>query len=153
NDQLMDAVRKHPTRFTGMIAVAPQDPAGAAKEIERGTKMGLKGVIINSHTNGEYLSDEKFWDILAAAEANNQPIYLHPNTPPRNMCATFLECSLVRAVYGFGVETVMHALRIMTSCALDRCPKLQIILGHMCEALPFWAYRRDYMHQATSRSN
>lgn len=153
NDQLMDAVRKHPTRFTGMIAIAPQDPAGAAKEIERGTKMGLKGVIVNSHTNGEYLSDEKFWDILAAAEANNQPIYLHPNTPPRNMIEPFLECGLDGAIYGFGVETGMHALRIMTSGALDRFPKLQIILGHMGEALPFWAYRLDYMHQATVRSN
>ena len=36
NDQLAEAVRRHPTRFTGMIAIAPQDPAAAAKEIERG---------------------------------------------------------------------------------------------------------------------
>jgi hypothetical protein len=34
NDQLAEAVRRHPTRFTGMIAIAPQDPASAAKEIE-----------------------------------------------------------------------------------------------------------------------
>ena len=41
NDQLADAVRRHPTRFTGMIAVAPQDPEAAAKEIERGvTQLG-----------------------------------------------------------------------------------------------------------------
>ena len=58
NDQLAEAVRRHPTRFTGMIAVAPQDPAAAAKEIERGvTKLGMNSVIINSHTQGEYLSD------------------------------------------------------------------------------------------------
>ncbi len=153
NDELADAVRRHPTRFSGMVAVAPQDPAHAAQEIERGVQqLGLTGVIINSHTHGEYLSDPKFWEIFEAAEANDTPIYLHPNTPPRNMIEPFLECGLDGAIYGFGVETGMHALRIITAGVFDRFPKLQMILGHMGEALPFWASRLDYMHTATVRS-
>lgn len=153
NDQLSEAVRRHPTRFTGMIAVAPQDPTAAAKEIERGvTKLGMHSVIINSHTQGEYLSDPKFWDIFAAAEAHDVPIYLHPNSLPKNMLAPFQECGLDGAIYGFGVETGLHALRIITSGVFDRFPKLQMIIGHMGEALPFWAYRLDYMHQATVKS-
>lgn len=153
NDELADAVRKHPTRFSGMVAVAPQNPAEAAKEIERGVQqLGLTGVIINSHTQGEYLSDPKFWEIFEAAEANDTPIYLHPNTPPANMIQPFLDCGLDGAIYGFGVETGLHALRIITAGVFDRFPKLQLVLGHMGEALPFWAYRLDYMHQATVRS-
>jgi len=154
NDQLAEAVRRHPTRFTGMIAIAPQDPTAAAKEIERGvTQLGMHSVIINSHTQGEYLSDPKFWDIFAAAEAHGVPIYLHPNSMPRNMIESFQECGLDGAIYGFGVETGLHALRIMTAGVFDRFPKLQIIIGHMGEALPFWAYRLDYMHRATVASN
>jgi 2,3-dihydroxybenzoate decarboxylase len=153
NDELAEAVRRHPTRYSGMIAVAPQRPAEAAKEIERGLQLGLTGVIINSHTQGEYLSDPKFWDIFAAAEAANTPIYLHPNTAPRNMIQPFLECGLDGAIFGFGVETGLHALRIITAGVFDRFPKLQMIIGHMGEALPFWAYRLDYMHEATVRSN
>ena len=154
NDQLAEAVRRHPTRFAGMIAIAPQDPTAAAKEIERGvTQLGMKSVIINSHTQGEYLSDPKFWDIFAAAEAHGVPIYLHPNSMPRNMIQSFQECGLDGAIYGFGVETGLHALRIMTAGVFDRFPKLQIIIGHMGEALPFWAYRLDYMHRATVASN
>ncbi|WP_233828728.1 amidohydrolase family protein [Paraburkholderia sp. ZP32-5] len=150
NDQLSEAVRKHPTRFSGMVAIAPQDPAAAAKEIERGVQeLGLTGIIVNSHTQGEYLSDPKFWEIFEAAQANDTPIYLHPNTPPRNMIGPFLECGLDGAIYGFGVETGMHALRLITAGVFDRFPKLQIILGHMGEALPFWSYRLDYMHRAT----
>jgi len=153
NDQLSDAVRRHPDRFSGMVAVAPQNPREAAKEIERGVqKLGLTGVIINSHTHGEYLSDPKFWEIFEAAEANDTPIYLHPNTPPRNMIEPLRECGLDGAIYGFGVETGMHALRIITAGVFDRFPKLQMIIGHMGEALPFWAYRLDYMHTATVRS-
>lgn len=150
NDQLSEAVRKHPTRLSGMVAIAPQDPAAAAKEIERGIQtLGLTGIIINSHTHGEYLSDPKFWEIFEAAEANDTPIYLHPNTPPRNMIGPFLDCGLDGAIYGFGVETGMHALRMITAGVFDRFPKLQIVLGHMGEALPFWSYRLDYMHRAT----
>jgi len=153
NDELAEGVRRHPDRLVGMIAVAPQDPAEAAKEIQRGVnQLGMNSVVINSHTHGEYLSDQKFWEIFEAAQAHDTPIYLHPNTPPANMIGPFLEAGLDGAVYGFGVETGLHALRIMTSGALDRFPKLQIIIGHMGEALPFWAYRLDYMHAATVKS-
>jgi 2,3-dihydroxybenzoate decarboxylase len=138
NDQLAEAVRRHPSRFTGMIAIAPQDPAAAAKEIERGvSQLGMHSVIINSHTQGEYLSDPKFWDIFAAAEAHGVPIYLHPNSMPRNMIQSFQECGLDGAIYGFGVETGLHALRIITAGVFDRFPKLQIIIGHMgCRSGP-----------------
>lgn len=153
NDQLAEAVRRHPTRLAGMIAIAPQDPAAAAKEIERGvTTLGMNAVIINSHTQGEYLSDPKFWDIFAAAEAHDAPIYLHPNALPPGMLPYFQEAGLDGAIYGFGVETGLHALRIITAGVFDRFPKLRMILGHMGEALPFWAYRLDYMHQATVKS-
>lgn len=153
NDWLADAIKRNPTRLAGLAAVAPQDPQAAAKEIERAvTQLGLKGVIINSHTQGEYLSDPKFWDIFEAAQALDVPIYLHPMTPPKNMIEPLLECGLDGAIFGFGVETGMHALRIMTAGVFDRFPKLQMILGHMGEALPFWMFRLDYMHAATVRS-
>jgi 2,3-dihydroxybenzoate decarboxylase len=153
NDFLADAIKRHPTRFAGMLAVAPQDPQAAAKEIERGvTKLGIHSVVINSHTKGEYLSDPKFWDIFAAAEAHDAPIYLHPNALPVNMLQPFQEAGLDGAIYGFGVETGLHAMRIITAGVFDRFPKLRMIIGHMGEALPFWAYRLDYMHRATVKS-
>lgn len=43
NDLLAGAIKSHPTRFAGLAAVAPQDPAAAAREIERGaTRLGLR---------------------------------------------------------------------------------------------------------------
>ena len=153
NDRLAQACRDYPDRFTGMAACAPQDPVRAAKEIERAvTRLGMRAMIINSHTQGEYLDAPKFAPILEAAEALDVPIYIHPNTPPRNMIGPMLEAGLDGAIFGFGVETGMHALRMITSGALDRFPKLQIIIGHMGEALPYWLYRLDFMHQAGVRS-
>ncbi|MDB5920518.1 MAG: amidohydrolase family protein [Massilia sp.] len=153
NDQLAEDVARNPTRFAGLLAVAPQDPAAAAREIQRAVGLGLKGVIINSHTNGEYLDDEKFWPIFEAAEALDVPIYLHPNTPSKGMIGPLLERGLDGAIFGFGVETGMHMLRIITAGVFDRFPNLKIVIGHMGEALPYWLFRLDYMHKATVNSN
>jgi len=153
NDRLAEAVRRHPDRFTGMTAIAPQDPLHAAREIERGAReLGMKAVIVNSHTQGEYLDDPRFWPIFEAAQAVGQPIYIHPQTPSRGMIRPLLERGLDSAIYGFAVETGMHLLRIIVAGVFDRFPDLQIIVGHCGEALPFWLYRLDYMHAASVRA-
>jgi 2,3-dihydroxybenzoate decarboxylase len=147
NDQLGESIAKHPSRFSGLAAIAPQNPAAAAKELERAVyKLGLKGAIVNSHTHGEYLDDEKFWDIFAAAEALDVPVYIHPTSPPKQMIQPFLDRGLDGAVFGFAVETGLHLLRIVVAGVFDRFPNLQIVVGHLGEGLPYWLFRIDFMH-------
>jgi len=147
NDELAEACRRYPDRLYPLAAVAPQDPPHAAKELERAvTRLGMKGAIINSHTQGEYLDDERFWDIFAAAEALGVPVYIHPQTPPKSMIEPFLDRGLDGAVYGFGVETGLHMLRLIFSGVLDRFPKLDLVVGHLGEGIPFWLYRVDFFH-------
>lgn len=153
NDQLAAAIAKYPTRFAGLAAVAPQNPRAAAKELERGVRtLGLKGAILNSHTLGEYLDDPKFWELFAAAEALEVPVYLHPNSPSAGLIQPLLQRGLDGALYGFGVDTGMHLLALITSGLFDRFPKLRLVVGHLGEALPFWLFRLDYMHRATVAS-
>ena len=68
------------------------------------------------------------------------------------MIGPMLEAGLDGAIFGFGVDTGMHLLRLIVTGIFDRYPDLQIMVGHMGEALPFWLYRLDYMHQASVRS-
>lgn len=154
NDQLAEAIRRHPDRFAGLAAVAPQLPQAAARELERAAqRLGLKGAVINSHTLGEYLDDEKYWEIFAAAEALDVPIYIHPNSPSPQMIQPFLSRCLDAAIYGFQAETGLHALRLIVSGVFDRFPRLKIVLGHLGEGLPFWLYRIDFMHAGIVRAN
>jgi len=153
NDEVAEAVRWHPTRFAALAAFAPQDPAHAAKEIERAvTKLGLKGAIFNGHTNGEWLDDTKFWAIFEACEALDVPIYLHPTGPHRDLIKPMVERGLDGAVFGFGVDTALHTLRLIVAGLFDRFPKLKLVLGHLGEALPFWLYRLDFMHGASVKA-
>jgi len=153
NDYLAEHVARRRERYIGMTAVAPQDPEWSAREIVRGAReLGFKGVQINSHTQGQYLDHPRFDPIFRAVADTDQPLYIHPATPPDSMIAPMLEAGLEGAIFGFGVETGLHLLRLITSGVFDRYPELQIMVGHMGEALPFWVYRLDYMHQASVRS-
>lgn len=153
NDQLAEGIAAHPDRYVGLAAFSPLDIGEAEKELERGvTKLGLRGGILNSHTLGTYLDDEKYWGLFEAAEALDVPIYLHPNTPSPQMIEPFLKRGLDAAVYGFACETGLHALRLVVSGLFDRFPKLQIVLGHCGEALPYWLYRIDFMHGRISKT-
>ncbi len=146
NDQLAEACRAHPTRFAGLTTIAPQDPAGAAREIERGmTELGLNGVIVSSHTNGEYLDLEKYWEILEAAEAHDAAIYIHPRTPAPSMLEPWLEAGMHGPLGGFAADVYLHTMRIIASGAFDRFPSLKLVLGHLGEGLPSFMYRLDYM--------
>jgi 5-carboxyvanillate decarboxylase len=147
NDALAEACRAHPTRYAGMTAIAPQDPHRAALEVERGAKrLGLKGVIVNSHTKGEYLADQKFWEIFEAAESVGVPIYIHPREPGPKMIEPFIEYDLLRGDLGFGVEVAFHTQAIINAGVFDRFPGLKLVIGHGGEGIPYNLYRIDRTH-------
>lgn len=154
NDNIAQACREHPTRYSGLAAVGFDDADSAVAELHRAiTDLGLKGLICNSHINGNYLDDPRYFPILEALQDLDVPLYLHPNLPNNRMIEPLAEAGLDGAIFGFGVETGMHLLRIITSGLLDRLPRLKIVVGHLGEALPFWLSRIDYMHAGQVRTN
>ncbi|MGC3982400.1 MAG: amidohydrolase family protein [Steroidobacteraceae bacterium] len=143
NDRMAAAIKAYPKRFAGLATVAPQDPQAAAKEIERAvSSLGLKGAIINSHTNGEYLSDKKYWAIFESLQALDVPLYIHPREPVPGMVAP-LDLPGYRVGWAYAVETGTHALHLIASGVFDQFPKLRIVLGHMGENIPYLLSRID----------
>jgi len=145
NDGLYKVVQKYPKKFAGLASIAPQDPMGAAAELERAVKeLGLKGASINSHTKGEYLDDRKYRVVFEKAERLGVPIYIHPRSPSPDMAKPYLTYPvLATAMSGFAAEVSIHALRLIVSGLFDEHPQLKIIIGHLGEALPFWLWRLD----------
>ncbi len=138
-------IKRHPTRYGGFATVACQDPPKAAKELERSIKdLGMVGLKINSHIQGEYLDDPKFWPVFEMAEKLRVPIYLHPRSPAPDMLKPYLKYPvLATPVWGFAAETGLHAMRLICSGLFDKYPGLQIIVGHLGEGLAFWLWRMD----------
>jgi 2,3-dihydroxybenzoate decarboxylase len=148
NDFLAEsAIARHPTRFAGFASVALQDPQAAAAELERAvTRLGFKGVMVNGFTNagstdhGEYLDDPKCLPFWEAASALGVPVYIHPR-PALDQRIYEGHAELIGATWGFAPETATHALRLVYSGRLDRLPTLTIVLGHLGETLPYFAWR------------
>jgi predicted TIM-barrel fold metal-dependent hydrolase len=112
---------------------------------------GFKGVAVNGHARGRYLDDPFFWPIFERAEALNVPIYLHPTPPPQAVVqasyagnfAPGVTAQLAAAGWGWHIETAIHVLRIILGGVFDHYPDLQLVIGHMGEALPFMLPRLD----------
>ncbi len=152
NDRLADAVQRHPSRFAGLAALPTSAPDIAADELERMVREhGFKGAVINGHSQGRYLDDEFFWPILERAEALQVPLFLHPTHPPQPVIETSYTGNyapevtdlLANAAWGWHIETAIHVLRIILSGAFDEYPRLQFVIGHLGEALPFMLPRID----------
>ena len=149
NDYAAAACKAHPSRFAALAAIAPQDPAAAAKELERATRnLGLKGGIINSHTFDRYLDEQSFWPIFEAAEALDVPIYIHPREPASGMREIMSGPVAGGPAWAYGVEVGTHILKLISAGVFDRFPKLRIVVGHMGEGLPFWLPRIDNRYVA-----
>jgi len=148
NDRLNEAVRAHPDRFAAFAAIPTPDPKAAGDELERTvTKYGFKGALINGLTNGLFLDDKRFWPIFERAQALDVPLYMHPSIPHPAVIEAYYKDyveqypSLLRAAWGFTVETATQGLRLVLSGVFDAYPGLKIILGHLGEGLPFYLWR------------
>lgn len=159
NDYLAEAINRHPTRFTGFVALPTSAPQQAVAELERRMKQpGFKGIVINGHNRGRYLDNKFYWPILEAAEALNAPIYLHPTPPPQQVIdvsyggfAPMVTDMLSGGAWGWHIETAVHMIRVICGGVFDQFPKLQFVIGHMGEGLPFFFQRLDILPQHVTK--
>ena len=151
NNELATAVQKHPDRLAGFAALPISEPDAAADELERAVRThGFVGAVINGHCRGVYLDDPHFEPIFDRAAGLQAPIYLHPTVPPpaviESSYAGFSEpvtYALATVAWGWHINTATHVLRVILGGVFDRHPNLQLIIGHMGEALPFMMPRLD----------
>jgi 2,3-dihydroxybenzoate decarboxylase len=162
NDFLAGEVRKRPDRFQALAALPMQDPERAARELERAVKdLGLRGALVNGFSQvgdgdtAAYYDLPQYRPFWATVESLDVPFYLHPRNPlPRDAKIYDGHAWLLGPVWAFGQETAVHALRLMGSGLFDAHPRLQIILGHLGENLPYGMWRIDNANAwVESRSN
>jgi 2,3-dihydroxybenzoate decarboxylase len=154
NDFLCDnVVARHPDRYAGFAAVPLQNPEAAADELERCvTQLGFKGVMVNGYSNiddentAEYTDEPRLEVFWAKVAELNVPVYLHPRDSLPNQLRIYEgHPELLSAAWAYGVETSIHALRLITSGLFDRHPGVNVIIGHLGETLPFAMWRVQHI--------
>ena len=151
NDYLAGVIAGNPARFAGFAVLPMMSPAACAPELVRAVRdLGFCGALINGTTDGRFLDDPCYNELLAAAVELDVPIYIHPHLAPaavRDAYYSGLEPGAGRVLeaagWGWHSETAIHVLRMVLSGALDKHSKLKLIVGHMGEMLPMMMARAD----------
>lgn len=152
NKVLVDGpMAAYPGRFQAFATLPLQSPEAAADELERTVREdGFVGALTNGHIGKKYLDHPDFEPLLARAEALNVPIYLHPGFPPDEVFQIYFNTTRSEykdeyqdyifsgSGYGWHQEVLTQCIRMIIYGVFDRFPKLQIIVGHMGEGLPFY---------------
>lgn len=156
NDYVAEIIRKTPDRFQGFAALPMFAPKEAARELERSVKnLGLKGAMLCGRTGEKNLDHKDFWELFECAETLGVPLFIHPQIPQKAVREIYYSgfddlTDLAFATFGLGwhYEAGIQFVRLVLAKVFDRCPNLQIILGHWGEVILFYTERLALLNRA-----
>jgi len=147
NDAMVALAASDPAHFVALASVPMQDPAAAAKELERAARLGLRGVEIPPKVIERQLDEADFGPFWEAAEALGMVVCIHPfEAAPTGALARYFLGNLVGNLY----DTGMAAALLIYGGVLERHPKLRIVLYHAGGALPAIVGRLDMGYRLVS---
>jgi aminocarboxymuconate-semialdehyde decarboxylase len=141
NEFFARIVRRHPSRFAALGAVALQDPDRAVDEMRRCMgQPGFLGVEIGTQVAGTELADPSLDRFFAVAHELDALVLVHPSDQD-------LSPRVASLGLGFGagmpIETALAASALIIGGALSRRPTVRICLAHGGGALPAMIGRLD----------
>jgi aminocarboxymuconate-semialdehyde decarboxylase len=155
NQCVSEFLEKHPDRFTAMAAVPIQEPARAARVLERAvTQLGFRGAYIATNINHRYYESDEFDPFWAMAQDLDVLVLMHPENP----AGTELMGSFgLRLVCGNPADTTLSLGILIYSGVFDRFPKLKLCTCHGGGFFPYHVSRFDHEFltgkQATRRAD
>jgi 2,3-dihydroxybenzoate decarboxylase len=153
NDWVYDQIKDKPDRFGSFAALPMHDPAVAAKELRRCVeKYGFKGALVNDIQIGPdgkslIFYDNPAWDIFWETVVELDVVfYLHPKQPTGVVHDTLYADRkwLIGPPLSFSNGVSLHLLGMVVNGVFDRNPKLQVVIGHLGEKIPFDLWRINH---------
>ncbi|MGA4637646.1 amidohydrolase family protein [Pseudomonas solani] len=128
-----------PGRF-GNFAVLPTPftEAACAEAIHALDVLGAEGIVLLGSTDGVFLGDPRFDELMAELDRRQAVVFVHPN-----MHATSEQIGLQAP--GFLIEflcdTTRAAVNLILTGTLEKYPRIRWILAHAGGFLPYVAWR------------
>ena len=155
NQGLANWVAQQPDRFVAMASVALQHPDLAAAQLEDATKrLGLRGVTIGGHVNGEDLSLPKYDPFWAKAAELGALVFMHPGGADNIVREGALRGrGDLGNIIGNPLETTYFLSRLIFNGTLDKFPGLRVCAAHAGGYLPSYLGRTDVACQVRGNAN
>lgn len=143
NDHAAELTAKHPKRLLGLACSVPFGDDAILKETEKAVKdFKLKGIMVNSSVNGEYLDSpraEPFFELVSDLDV---PLFVHP--PKTTIGNEKMEIFRLPEMLGRPFDTSLSLARFILTGGFERFPKLRIVCAHVGGALPMLPGRLSF---------
>ncbi|PWR18301.1 amidohydrolase family protein [Zavarzinia compransoris] len=139
NDFAAEMAARHPGRF-GNFAVLPMPFTGeacveAARALDH---LGADGVVLLGSTDGIFLGDSRFDDLMAELDRRGALVFVHPNL---HATSGAIGLDMPGFLMEFLCDTTRAALNLILTGAMERHPRINFILSHAGGFLPYIAWR------------
>ncbi|KAF1834614.1 amidohydrolase-like protein 2 [Decorospora gaudefroyi] len=156
NDYLAGEVKKNPKRFGAFAALSMHNAQDAASELRRAVKeLGMFGGMVNDFQSKGADGEEKlyydtpdydhFWETVQELDV---PIYFHPRYAIPQDLKPGTKYGDRKHLLGAGVQFHLdlswHLYAVCSAGILDRFPRVQIVVGHLGEGIPFNLWRASH---------
>ena len=137
---------RHPTRLVGLACAIPFEGDAFNAELERAlTEYGLRGVMINTSVDGEYLDSRRaddFWELVTRLDV---PVFLHP--PRETIGNEKMEIFRLPEMVGRPFDTTLTLARLILTGVLERYPTLKLVCAHMGGAIAMLPGRLNFGYE------
>ena len=146
NAHAAELTAKHPKRLLGLACSVPYDSGPILKETEKAIRdYKLKGIMINSSTNGEYLDSPRAAPFFEMVSDLNVPLFVHP--PKFTIGNEKMEIFRLPEMLGRPFDTTLALTRFIFTGGFERFPKLRMVLAHVGGALPMLPGRYGFGYE------
>ena len=155
NEGLAKWVAAHPDRFVAFASVALQHPDLAAEQLEDAVKkLGLRGVSIGGHVNGEDVSSPKYDPFWAKAAELGVLVFMHPGGADNIIReGAWRGRGDLGNIIGNPLETTYFLSRLIFDGTLDRFPGLKVCAAHAGGYLPSYLGRTEVTCTVRTNAN
>ncbi len=141
-----EATAKYPKHLLGLASSIPFGDDRVLKETERAVRdYKLKGIMVNSSVNGEYLDSPRALPFFELVKELDVPLFVHP--PRVTIGAEKMEIFRLPEMVGRPFDTTLSLTRFILTGGLERFPDLKIVCAHVGGALPMLPGRLGFGYE------
>lgn len=146
NEHAAELTAKYPRRLLGLASSVPFGGDEILKETERAVRdYRLKGIMVNSSVNGEYLDSPRAAPFFELVSKLNVPLFIHP--PKVTIGNEKMEIFRLPELVGRPFDTTLSLARFILRGGFEKFPSLKMVCAHVGGALPMLPGRLGFGYE------
>jgi aminocarboxymuconate-semialdehyde decarboxylase len=146
NEHAAELTAKHPKRLLGLACTMPFGDDAILKETEKAVReFKLKGIMVGSSVNGEYLDSARARTFFELVTELDVPLFVHP--PKFTIGNEKMEIFRLPEMLGRPFDTTLSLTRFIFTGGFERFPKLKMVCAHVGGALPMLPGRYGFGYE------